>query len=210
MTIPWPTPDEGSADRPAGTLRPADIDRALADLIVDRLVRDERTHEQDITVDVQNRVAVLTGWVDSAEAARSAGELAWQTPGVVDVCDSLIWLDANKGQEDQMGAITKRQTGSTVRLELRGEIDLATAGEVRDAVIAALARYDPSTVVLDLQQVSFIDSIGIGELVKCQRAATACGATLTLENLALFPRRQLWATGLLGLFGFTGAEPHAD
>jgi anti-sigma B factor antagonist len=106
--------------------------------------------------------------------------------------------------------IVERQVGSTVRLELHGEIDVATVGQVRDAVIAALTRHDPSMVVLDFQNVSFIDSIGVGELVTCHRAATVFGATLMLENLAPFPHRQLWATGLLGLFGLAAVPPGAD
>lgn len=97
--------------------------------------------------------------------------------------------------------ITESRGGSRVRLAPHGEIDMATVGQLRDAVIAALARSRPSAIVLDFRHVSFVDSTGIGELVRCQRAAEVSGSTLTLENLAPFPRRQLWATGLLGLFG---------
>lgn len=97
--------------------------------------------------------------------------------------------------------ITESRGQSRVRLAPHGEIDVATVGQLRDAVIAALARSRPSAIILDFRYVSFIDSMGIGELVRCQRAAEVSGSTLTLENLAPFPRRQLWATGLLGLFG---------
>jgi anti-sigma B factor antagonist len=97
--------------------------------------------------------------------------------------------------------ITKQQNGSRVHLGLQGELDIATAGEVRDTVIATLARYTPSAIVLDLRLVTLIDSTAIGQLVTCHRAAAVCGVTLTLENLAPVPYRQLWATGLLGLFG---------
>ncbi|MDQ7907619.1 STAS domain-containing protein [Phytohabitans sp. ZYX-F-186] len=97
--------------------------------------------------------------------------------------------------------ITELHTESAVRLLPFGEIDLATVGQVRDAIIAVLARDNPAAIALDLQHVSFIDSTGIGELVRCHRAAAVSGSVLTVENLAPFPRRQLWATGLLGLFG---------
>ncbi|WP_234361377.1 STAS domain-containing protein [Plantactinospora sp. BB1] len=97
--------------------------------------------------------------------------------------------------------ITERQTDSGIRLLLAGEIDLATVGQIRDAIIDVLTRDNPSAIVLDLEGVSFIDSSGIGELVRCHQAAAVSGSVLTLENLAPFPRRQLWATGLLGLFG---------
>lgn len=100
-----------------------------------------------------------------------------------------------------MNAIPEIRTDADVRLVLSGEIDVATVGQVRDAVIALLVREKPPAIVLDFENVSFIDSTGIGELVRCHRAAAVSGSTLTVENLAPFPRRQLWATGLLGLFG---------
>jgi anti-sigma B factor antagonist len=103
--------------------------------------------------------------------------------------------------------IVEQRAGSTIRLELHGEIDVVAVGQVRDAVVAALARYDLSMVVLDFRHVSFIDAIGVGELVTCHRAAAVFGATIMLENLAPFPYRQLWATGLLGLFGLASDEP---
>lgn len=104
--------------------------------------------------------------------------------------------------------ITVTHTEAGVRLMPFGEIDMATVGQVRDAIIAVLAREKPPAIVLDFQNVSFIDSTGIGELVRCHRAAAVSNAVLTVENLAPFPRRQLWATGLLGLFGL--ADPHHD
>jgi anti-sigma B factor antagonist len=103
-------------------------------------------------------------------------------------------------------SIAERPDGSTVRLELHGEIDVGTVGQVRGAVAASLARHAPSTLVLDFCHVSSIDSIGVGELVSCQRTAAARGATLMLENLAPFPHRQLWASGLLRLFGLSSEK----
>jgi anti-sigma B factor antagonist len=97
--------------------------------------------------------------------------------------------------------IMEQRNGSIVRISLRGELDIATVGEVHDTIIAALAHDAPSAIVLDMRLVTFIDSTAIGQLVTCHRAAAVCGATLTLENLSPFPHRQLWATGLLGLFG---------
>jgi anti-sigma B factor antagonist len=104
--------------------------------------------------------------------------------------------------------ITKQHSGSTLRLGLHGELDIATIGEVRDTIIATLTRYAPSAIVLDLRLVTFIDSTAIGQLVACHKAAAVFGATLTLENPASLPHRQLWATGLLGLFGLAPDAHH--
>ncbi|BCJ69165.1 STAS domain-containing protein [Polymorphospora rubra] len=106
--------------------------------------------------------------------------------------------------------IRQTESGTQVRFTLEGEIDLATVGDVRDAVIATLARSRPRSVVLDLALVTFIDSTGIGELVACHKAATVSGAELVLESLSPFVRRQIWATGLLGLFGLPTDSPLGD
>lgn len=116
-------------------------------------------------------------------------------------------MNENSQPETSM-LISELHTESGVRLMPFGEIDMATVGQVRDAIIAVLARDRPPAIVLDLQNVSFIDSTGIGELVRCHRAAAVSGSVLTVENLGPFPRRQLWATGLLGLFGL--ADQHHD
>ncbi|MEJ3746977.1 BON domain-containing protein [Actinomycetes bacterium KLBMP 9797] len=50
---------------------------------------DERTSQQHITVAVQNRVAILSGWVDSDEAADIATGYAWRLVGIIDVCNML-------------------------------------------------------------------------------------------------------------------------
>jgi anti-anti-sigma factor len=98
-------------------------------------------------------------------------------------------------------------TGDAVRIELAGELDLDTVGAVRDDVLVALARDRPSTVVIGMRQVSFIDSTAVGVLVGCQRAAAAAGARLVLSDPSPFVRRLLWVSGLLGLFGLPAVPP---
>ncbi|MDW5329680.1 BON domain-containing protein [Plantactinospora sp. KLBMP9567] len=67
----------------------------LADRVVARLVQDERTRLQDIAVEVQNAVAILTGRVETAELIFVAGGLAWQTIGIVDVCNAIESSDGD-------------------------------------------------------------------------------------------------------------------
>jgi osmotically-inducible protein OsmY len=89
MMMPWPMPDDGSgrhARRPAPRV---DRDKMLADEVVAQLVGDERTRLQNIAVEVQNGVAILTGHVDTPELMFVAGGLAWRTLGVTDVCNAL-------------------------------------------------------------------------------------------------------------------------
>ncbi|SCF28079.1 STAS domain-containing protein [Micromonospora saelicesensis] len=100
------------------------------------------------------------------------------------------------------------QTGAATRIRLGGEMDLATSGLVHDAVIAALASEAVRDVILDVADLTFIDSTGMGTLVACQRAVAVRGGALRLENLAPVVRRQLFAAGLLGLLG-AGTEDQA-
>jgi osmotically-inducible protein OsmY len=90
MTIPLPGPGEPSAPRPSRRPTPRwTDDQQIAASVVARLVGDVRTCDEPIAVEVQNRVAILTGHVDQPDAAFVAGYLAWQTPGITDVCNAL-------------------------------------------------------------------------------------------------------------------------
>lgn len=86
---PWPMPDDGSGQPTRRPWPRASRDKMLADEVVARLVEDQRTRLQNIAVEVQDGVAILTGPVDTPELMFVAGGLAWQTPGVRDVCNAL-------------------------------------------------------------------------------------------------------------------------
>lgn len=53
--------------------------------------------------------------------------------------------------------------GPAVVVDVRGEVDLSTAGELEAAVAAALADR-PTALVVDLTDVTFLDSAGLGVL----------------------------------------------
>jgi anti-anti-sigma factor len=53
-------------------------------------------------------------------------------------------------------------------IEPHGEIDLSTAGELEERASAVLA-LDKRCVIVDLEDVGFMDSTGIGVLVSLQR-----------------------------------------
>lgn len=59
--------------------------------------------------------------------------------------------------------IQSRTADTAVVLHVRGEVDLSTAGELEEAVATALAA-GPSALVVDLTEVSFLDSAGLGVL----------------------------------------------
>ena len=88
-----------------------------------------------------------------------------------------------------------------------GEIDAATAGDLASAVTGALAA-GSARVVVDLAQVGFIDSTGLGVLVKSHRAAVAAGATFAVVNPTPQTRKLIRVLGLDQLL--TVFESHAE
>lgn len=83
---------------------------------------------------------------------------------------------------------------------VRGEVDVATAPAVREALYRlfdAGARH----VVVDLGEMTFIDSSGLGVLVGALRRAREAGGRLELVNLQPGTRRVFDVTGLTEAFG---------
>lgn len=62
-------------------------------------------------------------------------------------------------------SVTRRRVGATVVVAPAGEIDLATVDAVKREIEAA-----GEHVVLDLREVTFIDSAGLRLVLECSRA----------------------------------------
>ncbi|HEX6873039.1 MAG TPA: STAS domain-containing protein [Micromonosporaceae bacterium] len=92
----------------------------------------------------------------------------------------------------------KRVAGDAV-LVLTGEIDIATAGELRAAADRTLST-PPDRLVLDFAGVSFCDSQGLSTLISLNRETTALGSRLVLANVGDFMTRLLEITGLNAAF----------
>ena len=67
----------------------------------------------------------------------------------------------------------------TLAVHVAGEIDMATAGRLRDAVVAAVT--DWREVELDLRRVSFIDCVGFRAVEDAERAAAREGCDLVVR-----------------------------
>jgi anti-sigma B factor antagonist len=63
----------------------------------------------------------------------------------------------------------RRQVGAVAVFEVHGVLDLFTAPDLRRA-LQSEAEAGSGPVVVDLGDVSFIDSTGVAVLVRCQRA----------------------------------------
>jgi anti-sigma B factor antagonist len=100
-----------------------------------------------------------------------------------------------------MPMTTSRLADGAVEIAPAGEIDVDSAYGIREAVAAQLAGTRPGRIELNLEHVTFIDSVGISALVSAAQLASVSGANLVITRPSRFVYRQLWVTGLLGLFG---------
>jgi len=93
----------------------------------------------------------------------------------------------------------------TATVTVQGEIDFANADELADCVRDAVLEGSPSTVQVDLQGASFIDSTGLGALIEGYRAASDASVRFVVTNPTATFRRVLVVTGLTDLFGLDEA-----
>lgn len=67
-----------------------------------------------------------------------------------------------------------REDGSAGVIAVAGEMDISSAGDVRQVIYRAL-RHCPETLTLDLSEISFCDSTGVHLVLQAHRKATAYG-----------------------------------
>lgn len=89
--------------------------------------------------------------------------------------------------------------GGTLVFRLRGSLDLATAPTVRAALTDATDK-GGHHIVVDLTQLEFLDSTGLGVLIGAHRRAAERGGSLRLIVHDGPISRLLNITGLIGVF----------
>ena len=91
-------------------------------------------------------------------------------------------------------AVSDRQDGGTLIMQLRGELDLCSRDVLRAAVSrASLAR--PRTLVLDLSALEFIDCSGLSVLIWARNLLATDGAQLVISDCSPAVRRLIALTG---------------
>jgi anti-anti-sigma factor len=88
---------------------------------------------------------------------------------------------------------------------LGGEIDLGAADALGDELDAVFDEHGVP-VVLDLHEVTFIDSSGMRVLLLARKRSAAEGRTLTVVNASLPARRVIELSGTAALFALDPAE----
>ncbi|HEX6499028.1 MAG TPA: STAS domain-containing protein [Micromonosporaceae bacterium] len=107
-----------------------------------------------------------------------------------------------------LSVTTHGAPGATVEIRVHGEIDLENAHELREAINGVLLGMQPTAIKVNLRNVAFIDSTAISALVFCYNSAAVSGVPLIVVEPSRVVHRQLWVSGLLGLFG--SPEPASD
>jgi anti-sigma B factor antagonist len=95
--------------------------------------------------------------------------------------------------------VTVSEQSGTPVLEARGEIDVASAPEFH-ASLADVIGQEPDIVIVDMSEVSFIDSTGLGVLVAAEKQMRDGGHELRLVVTRPQITRLLELTGLDKVF----------
>lgn len=97
-----------------------------------------------------------------------------------------------------MAQFVEQVEGDTTVIRVAGEVDIASTEEFLALASNALARC--RHLRLDLGDVSFMDSSGLGILLRIRRSALDAGTRLTLASLGAGTHRILQVTGVHQLF----------
>jgi anti-sigma B factor antagonist len=97
--------------------------------------------------------------------------------------------------------LSARRQDGTVTVAVGGEVDIATAPELKSYLDKILLA-DPRRVVLNLSGIPFIDAAGLGALVQFKERAERQRTALLLADVPAAVLRLLRLTKLDGHFGY--------
>jgi anti-sigma B factor antagonist len=92
-------------------------------------------------------------------------------------------LSHHNGERTQLAgfcSVSIERDADTAFIRLEGELDLACEDNFRAAVVSRMASWRPSTVIIDLRELTFIDSCGLRMLLWLGASAREEGFELTL------------------------------
>lgn len=90
--------------------------------------------------------------------------------------------------------------GSVLTVICRGELDLTTEQQLVERVTQAVQATSASAVVVDLGDVTFMDSSGLRALLACREHATGHGRTFAIGSCSDPVRRLLEVAGVTDWF----------
>jgi anti-sigma B factor antagonist len=100
----------------------------------------------------------------------------------------------------------RRQADGATVMDVRGSLDATTVDVLRAAMLDTLQQHRPRLMIVDLTLVTFMDSTGIGLLIRGHQSARDQGTRFVVRNPSEFVHRQLRLTGLTGMLGLPTAD----
>jgi anti-anti-sigma factor len=97
------------------------------------------------------------------------------------------------------GLVSKLAGSGTVMISLRGELDFEHA-YVFDEELRSVEAAEPSSIILDLRRLDFIDSCGVGRLLAARHRAARTGRRLVLLRGSPTVQRVFALCGLADAF----------
>jgi anti-sigma B factor antagonist len=94
-------------------------------------------------------------------------------------------------------------------VKVTGEVDVATSGALRDGLVRVITDEGQSGLVVNLADVKFIDSTGVGVLVGVWHRVRATNRSLALAAPSQHARRVLNTSGLTKAFWIYDTEAAA-
>ncbi len=95
----------------------------------------------------------------------------------------------------------KYQDGDKINIKLKGKITFENTGEIRAKMKEILKKDDIKHLVIDMEEVSFVDSSGLGLLVSIKNTMIRKECTFSMVNLSDTVRKIMKQTGLDRYFG---------
>lgn len=106
-----------------------------------------------------------------------------------------IKVNATEGRE-----IIEQHGDQDNVLRLRGRLNIDSSPDFRDRLLATLRAESPKAVIVDLKDVTYIDSSGIATLIEGLKVARKQQTTLRLQGLHDRLLHLFQVTGVLTLF----------
>ena len=105
--------------------------------------------------------------------------------------------------------IDQRAVGDVVVLDLKGRITMGEGDELLKDKVNSLVNQGHRKIVLNLAEVPYIDSAGLGEIVRTYTTVSRQGGSLKLLNLTKRLHQLLVVTKLLTVFESYDTEAEA-
>lgn len=93
--------------------------------------------------------------------------------------------------------VTYDNKNKTLKLQITEEIDHCMAEKIRNKADFEIQKYMPKKVLMDFNNVSFMDSAGIGMILGRYKITKLLGGTLDITNVTPSIKKVLEMSGIL-------------